>query len=316
MPRSARPFVAPRLLSVTAALALDGYAFSKSGDTITAYDYAGSTNSATRGTFDATAYPLWGSQYTYTTSGTTSRSLILTDSDGNVGDGSLIFVGDDDKVVTWDVEGATSYSRTAAAGYHIGGVVFSSGYAYWMEVENSPHGGGRYFYVRLMRGRSDFTSVSTIATREMDGGTTDGVGADAYKIRRTSTGCWAAVRMLMGETEITYDAWFGDGGTTSQQSASANATDGEPRADGDSVFGTVPYSQEASTGTETALYPSASDGGEASRNVTADQSIYQSYSFDYGNSYRWSTLGDAVATTADEIVSFSPAEDIYFYYGS
>lgn len=310
MPRSARPFVAPRLLTVSAALTVDGYAFSKFGDTITAYGYAGSTLAETRGTFDATAYPLWGSQYSYTTSGTTARSVVLADSATTVGDGSLLFVGDDAKLVCWDVEGNTSHVRTAAAGYHVGGVVFDDGYAYWTEVENVAHGGGRYFYVRLMRGRADFTSVSTLATREMDGTSSDGTGADAYSVRRAGSGCWILARLLMGEIDYTFDVWASDAGSTSQQSVAAHAGEGTPRGDGDAVFGMVPYSQEAITGTEVALYPSASSGGTSSWNLIG--STFQSYEASNGNSYRWSTLGDLDATTADEIVTLDNAEDIYF----
>lgn len=310
MPRSARPFVAPRLLTVTAAASVDGYAFTKSGDTITAYSYAGASRYATRGTFDATAYPLWASQYTYTTGGTTSRNIILTDSDGNVGDGSLLFVGDDDVLVVWDVEGETSYTRTAAVGYHIGGAVFESGYVYWAEVENAAHGGGRYFYVKLFRARSDFSSTTTIATHTCDGTSTDGVGADGYNVRRTSTGCWVLARLLMGELDFYFDVWFADGGSTASQSAGSYSTDGTPRADGDAVFGGLPYSQAASPGTETALYPSAGTGADDSRNIIG--ATYQTYSASSQNSYRWSTLGDPDATTADEIVTLDNTEDIYF----
>ena len=295
-----------------APMAPDGYAFSRSGDTITASLYAGGTFVEVRDTFDATAYPAWGGQYLNQSIGIQSRSIILTDSDGNVGDGSLLFVGDDTKLVVWDVEGATSYVRTSAAGYHIGGAVFDSGFVYWLETEDSAHTGNRYAYVRLMRARSDFSGVSTIATHTIDGSANDGIACDGFSLRRTSTGCWARVYFLMGETSPDRDVWLADSGSTDEQAASLASTDGTQRTGGDAVFGAVPYYQEAAIGTETPLYPSASVGGDHARNLVG--SVYQSYNSSLSISYRWSTTGDPDATTADSIVTLDNAEDVYYLF--
>lgn len=298
--------VAVGVISVAASTVGDGYAFHRSGDTLYAFSYSSASYLAQRGTLDATSWPLWLTSYGSTSTGTTSANVILTDSDGNVGDGSLVFVGDDDVLVTWDVEGGTTHTRTAASGYHVGSCLYDNGYLYWAEVEDAPHGGGRYFYVRLMRGRTDFTSVSTLATHTFDGTASDGIACDAYNIRRTSTGCWFYVHGYFGETNPNGDVWLADGGSTTITTADANATDGMRASTNAAIYGTKPYSLAASPGTPTDLYPMATGIGWASGNVIG--STYQSYVT--GVSYRWAVAGDGSATTADATVSLDDADAI------
>lgn len=312
MPRPARPFVAARLLTVTQGS--DGYGFSRSGDTIYAFSYAGAAYVAQRGTVDATSWPLWRTSYTSTGGGVTGTGIILTDSQSLVGDGSLVFVGDDDVLVTWDVEGNATYTRTAATGYHVGSCVYDSGYLYWTEVEDSPHGGGRYFNVRLMRGRTTFASTSQLAEHEFDGTFSDGIGCDAYGLRRTSSGCWAYVSGYYGETNPASDVWLSDAGTTTATTADSNATDGMRASTNAAIYGQKPYSLAASPATPTDLYPSATGTGWASGNVIG--ATYQTYSDSVSS--RWSVAGNGAATEPDSTVTLGEADatggspEIYF----
>lgn len=305
-----RPFRSPVAVGVIKAVApadasIDAYAFTKSGDTLYAFGYNSGNYVSQRGTLDASAWPLWLDTYTYAGNGTTGACVILSDSAGLVGDGSLAYVGDDDKLVCWDVVGETSHVRTTASGYHAGAVIYDSGYLYWAEVENAPHTGGRYFYVRSMRGRTDFTSVSTLATYEFDGAANDGVGCDAYRVRRTSTGCWYFVFGYYGETSPSEDVWFADSGSTSAESADANGTDGMRASTNAAIFGGKPYSLAAHPATATDLYPSASAVSWTSGNVVGG--TYQVYDTSTESAYLWSVAGDEDATEADEVVTVDEA---------
>lgn len=95
-------------------------------------------------------------------------SLIHTDSEAFVADGSVVFRVDGSNLQVWDVDGDVTHDYAAPAGWVLSPAIYSSGWLWWIEREAVQHGGvgARATYFRLCQSRCDFSSQSVVQTYE------------------------------------------------------------------------------------------------------------------------------------------------------
>lgn len=153
---------ATRRRGSTAPAASNQYAFGNDGVDLYAMLYSEGTYVSTRSTLTLPAETVCG--------------VILTDSGLLVGDGSALLstgaTGTSIKV--WDVEGATTYSYSVAAGWMLAAwPVYSDGAIYWLEVEDGTAISGHLdttMQIRLCTALTDLTSDSVIRTETLNAG--------------------------------------------------------------------------------------------------------------------------------------------------
>lgn len=97
-------------------------------------------------------------------------SLIHTDSEELVGDGSLAYRVDVNNLAVWDVEGAATHDYAVPVGYVATPPIYADGWLWWVEREAVQHGssGAYKTYFRLRQARADFSDVATVYTYELD----------------------------------------------------------------------------------------------------------------------------------------------------
>lgn len=97
-------------------------------------------------------------------------SLIHADGASLVGDGSIVYRVDSENLASWDVENELDYTYAVPAGYVATPPVYADSWVWWIEREAVQHGspGAYKTYFRLRKSRTDFSSVSTVATYECE----------------------------------------------------------------------------------------------------------------------------------------------------
>lgn len=151
-PRGYRPY---GTITPVVEIEANQYAFGDGGDgTIRAWLYSDESWISDRGS-TAVAFDL------------AKAGVILTDSGGFVGDGSLIARDGSGSFRVWDVEGEATYDVPLTSGYVGGFPVYMGGYLYWPEVEDVV-GTPTAIAVVVRRARCDFSSPETLETHSLD----------------------------------------------------------------------------------------------------------------------------------------------------
>lgn len=155
----------------TAAVESNQYAFGNDGSDLSAMLYSDGTYVSTR--------------LTITIPSETVCGIILTDTSLLVGDGSALLSNLEDSIKVWDVEGATMYTHTVAAGWVLAAwPVYYDEAVYWLEIEDDSTFSGHAqatMGIRIRTAATDLTGVATAATATLDATEYDhGNGTDHY----------------------------------------------------------------------------------------------------------------------------------------